>query len=194
MFQERTARLPMDLRHHLSPIGLLPPVDGGWPTTARHWSPYATTLQDFVRLTDYSVERCEILRGFFALRRELKRRGLKGIQWVDGSFLEHEDRRGRPPGDLDVVTWMERPDSAMDDWPEQVLSGLPPGNAAKSEFHCDIYFDLCTPGGFVPPNRAAYWLGLFGHTRAGEWKGFFQVSLGDDEDAVLLGEANAIQG
>jgi hypothetical protein len=182
----------MDLRELLTSTGLLPPTGDRWPSTAQVWSPYPIPLQRFVNLTAYTDERRKILEGFFALRRELKRRGLHGVQWVDGSFLEHENRRGRPPGDLDVVTWMTKPELAFDDWPEKVLSGLPIGKDAKRDFQCDIYFDICSAEGLVDPSRAAYWIGLFGHTRSGEWKGFLQISLDEDEDAILIGGADAI--
>ena len=119
----------MDLRDHLSPVGLIPPVDSGWPSSANIWSPYPIGLRDFASLTGYTAERRAILKGFFELRRELKRRGITGVQWIDGSFLEHEDRRGRPPGDLDVVTWMVNPeDEGHQMGPAQnVLVVLQPG-------------------------------------------------------------------
>lgn len=183
----------MDLRELLSPNGLLPPTGDRWPSTSQVWSPYPTPLQKFVSLTSYTDERRQIIEGFLALRRELKRRGLQGVQWVDGSFLEHENRRGRPPGDLDVVTWMRQPASAEDDWPERVLSGLPMGNEAKKDYRCDIYFDICTAEGLVHPQRAAYWIGLFGHSRSGEWKGFLQLALDENEDGILIGGADAVQ-
>ncbi|MBS1969480.1 MAG: hypothetical protein JSU04_04200 [Bdellovibrionales bacterium] len=151
------------------------------------------SLQEFVDLTGYSDQRRKILSGFLDLRRELKRRGLHGAQWIDGSFLEHEYRRGRAPADLDVVTWVTAPDLTSMGWLEEALKDLPVGNDAKKTYLCDVYFDIANADGFVEPSGAAYWIGLFGHTRSKEWKGFIQISLEEDEDAILIGGSDEDQ-
>jgi hypothetical protein len=53
-----------------------------------------------------------VLDGFIRYRRALHEAGLrKGFQWLNGSFAEDVERvEGRPPNDVDVVTFYELPE------------------------------------------------------------------------------------
>ena len=85
---------------------LVLPPHLGEPTQPDHFSPYpCTTLQLCERLAT-TPERRRILGRILDFRERLQTEGLlTGFQWLDGSFLEDiEQRDGRPPRDLDVVT------------------------------------------------------------------------------------------
>ena len=100
----------------------IPPFDGilnvipphlGDPKRREDLSPYSCTVEELCDRFATSPKRREILDGFLALRREFFKIGLKGFQWVDGSFVEDiEMHEGRDPDDIDVVTFV---DSAKDD-------------------------------------------------------------------------------
>jgi len=47
-------------------------------------------------------------------RAALRDLGLNGVQWINGSFCEDVERtRGRPPGDIDLVSLIVRPPTAQ---------------------------------------------------------------------------------
>ena len=90
--------------------GVLPPVNASQPVSAER-SPYVVSLTDCVLRFGNSSERRAILDGFLRYRSVLHRAGLvRGLQWLDGSFLEHvELTEGRAPNDVDVVTFYRLP-------------------------------------------------------------------------------------
>ena len=109
-------------------------------------------------------------------RRELHALGFaSGFQWVDGSFLENiEVLDGRPPNDIDVVTFVDGPvDSAVDDRVQAVMDH----EYVKREYLVDHYFVELN----LPPEQlvswSAYWYGVWSHRRSTQWKGFLQIDL-----------------
>ena len=124
----------------------------------------------------------------------------QGFQWIDGSFLEDCERnRGRPPNDVDLVTFARRPDQYNQDAKWRVFveanDDLFNRKKVKETYRCDaFYVDL-----FLPPeavvSRTRYWFGLFSHQRSSYlWKGLIEVPLVDDDDgarALLGGGPNA---
>lgn len=172
--------------------GVLPPFIGSDPTTPADQAPYKVSLDEFVAHFATSVERVNILEGFLNFRIELKSKGItKGFQWLDGSFVEDvENVRGRPPKDIDLVTFAFRPNSIIDDtdWKRFITANQLFFKAAmsKKQYLCDHYYiDLQThPIPLVSQTR--YWFGLFSHQRATSlWKGMLQVDLNDDEQPVI---------
>lgn len=117
--------------------------------------------------------------------------GVTGTQWLSGSFLENVELiRGRPPGDVDVVTIFNRPPSlaAFADW-RNFLAG-PDGylfkpRAAKAVFKCDLYnIDLNDQPEDVV-NQARFWFGLFSHQKLTYlWKGMVAVDLDLQHDPL----------
>lgn len=163
-------------------LGLLPPVDPANPISLER-SPYHVSLRDLVMRFSTSLERIEILRGFLDYRSELHRVGLmEGFQWLNGSFTEAVELiERRPPGDIDVVTFVRLP---LGFQPEQDDLGLFDHNTVKERFKVDSYF--------IEPEHlshrevafwSAYWYGLFSHRRTQTWKGFLQIELAPNEDA-----------
>lgn len=170
--------------------GALPPFLGESAVDRWAASPYETTALAVAQRFGTTNERIVILRGWLSYRSALRRVGIvAGLQWIDGSFVEDvEATRGRPPGDMDIVTFAERPMedidesfTLMDQHPE-----IFDPETAKSTFHTDAYFiDLRKPPSLIVRDTA-YFFGLFSHQRATAlWKGMLHVAL-DSDDAKAI--------
>jgi hypothetical protein len=141
---------------------------------------------DLRRATDNS-------HGFLTLRDLLFDLGIKGFQWLDGSFLEDiEAQASRDPGDIDVVTFVADP---LDLHALATLINsnlwLLDQNHTKTNYRVDHFL---VPLGSAPRNLielTRYWYGLFSHRRDGVWKGMLKVDLSDPIDdaaaSALLG-------
>ncbi len=175
--------------------GLLPPIDLNDPVS-RLRSPYLVGVVDFVAGLATTEERRVIVDGFLRYRAGLHALGfVDGFQWVNGSFCTNvETIEGRPPGDIDVVTFLHAP-ANMDraavvaNNPQFFFSPL-----AKAQFHCDAYVVDFGGKPEAVANQAAYWSSVWGHTRVGTWKGFLQIPLNPDFDerAVNLLNGNEV--
>jgi len=85
-------------------LGILPPHRGS-PVTPWDASPYYCEIGEFCQRFRSTERRREILRGFLKLRKELFALGIRGFDWIDGSFLENiEERENR-----DQTTLMSSP-------------------------------------------------------------------------------------
>ncbi len=168
--------------------GVLPPVDPEKPTGAVR-SPYPVSLKELVVRFATSPERVAVLRGLLAYRASLHLLGMRsGFQWLDGSFLENvEALEGRPPADVDVVTFLEG-DAPEEDVPEADSDVLDHATA-KARYHVDAYFlelEQLDPRALT--KWVAYWYSMWSHRRNQAWKGFLEVELAPHEDA----EAQAV--
>lgn len=162
--------------------GVLPPLDGAHPTSPSR-APYAVSLYDVVVRFGTSPGRCAILDGFLRYRAALHANGYHaGFQWLDGSFMEDvETLEGRPPRDIDVVSFLQAPvQTNPDSDDERALDHA----QAKALFKVDSYLVELDA---LPPREltawATYWYSMWAHRRNGSWKGFLQVELRPDEDA-----------
>ena len=175
--------------------GVLSPIDINAPHSQRR-SPYAMTLGDFVGSFAFTAPRIDILRGFLAYRERLHSAGLvSGFQWLDGSFLEDVERvKGRPPGDIDVVTFFDLPGHLTQEMVRDANPGLFPQNdierkALKSQYNVDAYVQSLST---APPRlvkQSAYWYSMWSHRRDDFiWKGFVQVDLNPKGDVSLATE------
>lgn len=173
--------------------GILPPfLPGSFPTSAAHTSPYKTTLMDLVSRFAISAERKKILQGFLEYRIALKKAGVvTGFQWIDGSFTEDiEKTAGRPPNDIDLVTFAHRPEESrsVENWSALVDANddlFSPRNS-KSRYFCDAYFvDFDIPPMLIA-KQTSYWFGLFSHKRESYiWKGMLEIDLSEDEQGAM---------
>lgn len=158
-------------------------------------APYSVALQDVVMRFNTSPDRRTILQGFLNYRAALHAVGLTvGMQWLDGSFLEHIEvsARNRPPADIDVVTFYRLPAGITQ---RALLARAPdlfPSTAIeratfKGRFHVDGYMaDLASRGERLV-GQSAYWYSLWSHQRdTFKWKGFLQIDLSPGEDASAL--------
>lgn len=177
----------------LNQSGVLPPfIPEQGPTDPACMAPYKTTISEFVLRYAHSPERRAILRGLLEYRKKLRQVGIsEGFQWLDGSFVENvELNRGRPPADVDIVTFAFRPTNDLDQW-KKIVAGntdlfLP--SESKIQYQCDAYFvDLNTPPIHVVSNTR-YWFGLFSHQRDSYlWKGMVEIPIVcEDDDAFEI--------
>lgn len=121
----------------------------------------------------------------------MRRSGIPGgFQWIDGSFLEDaETVRGRPPADIDLVTFASMPPGiTARDFHNRHADLFDP-RLTRPRFGCDAYFVDLGLGARRPDllvMQSRYWYGLFSHQRAsGLWKGMLQIDLYSDDEAVL---------
>ena len=172
--------------------GVLSPFlpDAG-PTHRAGMAPYLTSTDQLAQEFAFSDERKDIFQGLLELRKALCDAGVSdGFQWVAGSYLEDcEALRGRPPNDVDIVTFFRRPPelSAHEDWAHFVRSHMHifDRNQSKDHYGCDAFFvDLSLPTEHIV-DQTRYWFGLFSHQRATYlWKGILQVPLCDGDRAA----------
>jgi len=173
----------------LNHSGVLPPfLPTATPTTSSSMAPYRASLMELVSRYATGPKRVGIMQGFLKYREELRNAGIAtGFQWIDGSFVENvEVNKGRPPNDVDIVTFADRPASLKDphNW-RQFVVGRPdlfsPG-VSKSTYMCDAYFvDLGLPSVHLV-TYTRFWFGLFSHQRdTFLWKGLVEIPLVDDD-------------
>lgn len=164
-----------------TPRGVLPPNDALDPVSASR-SPYTVSLLDLVMRFGTSRPRLLVLDGMLRFRKALHAMGaVEGFQWLDGSFTEDcETLEGRPPADIDVVTFFEASSRIAPAAPHDTVFDHP---AAKREFQVDAYFvelDLLPPA--MITSISTYWYSIWSHRRTQEWKGYLQIPLRRDED------------
>jgi hypothetical protein len=186
-----------------SHTGVLPPfLPGASPHMHGAMSPYKVSLLDVAQKFATSAERITILKGLVAYRDELRSIGIRGgFQWIDGSFVEEcEKVRGRPPKDVDLITFSVRPPAHSDNeqW-KQLIHSRPDlfnPEESKETFYCDAYFVDLAAHPIQIVNQTRYWFGLFSHQRdTFLWKGMLEIPFtADDSDVLALltqGETDA---
>ncbi|MCJ2068488.1 hypothetical protein MKK75_06650 [Methylobacterium sp. J-030] len=167
---------------------VLPPYIGADATDYDGKSPFETTAAELVNRFATSDERALILEGFLDYRDELRRVGIvDGFQWIAGSFCEEvETIRGRPPNDVDVVTFGRRPVPeaqwvAFFNANRQVFSPV----ITKQRFKADAYYVDLDNEPDVIVDDTVYWSGLFSHQRNSHlWKGMLKIPLASDDAAA----------
>lgn len=161
--------------------GLLPPIDSTQPTSVER-APYPVSLLDVVMRFSTSPARRRVLHGLLDYRAALHKMGLlAGFQWLDGSFMEQvEVLERRAPRDIDVVSFVEVPDSfdpSPADWARVEH------DAAKAQYSVDSYFvelNLLEPEAIV--KTSAYWYSMWSHRRNQAWKGYLRIDLNPIHD------------
>jgi hypothetical protein len=169
--------------------GALPPFLGGNPAVPAKMSPYGTTLVKLVDRFATSNVRKDILKGYLDHRAALLNLGITGFQWLDGSFLEDiEALESRPPGDIDLVTFVWRPAHLVNDqaaWIAVVNANLDLFNPsqAKVTYKTDPYFVETQHHPRALVEQTTYWFGLFSHRRVTSlWKGMLTIPLDTTQD------------
>ncbi len=164
--------------------GVLPANDVGDPTSAVR-SPYVVSLLELVARFGNTEHRRGFLRGLLNFRAELHRAGLiRGFQWIDGSFAENvEERDARSPNDIDVVTFLYIPDGYVGETLLRNFPSLFDKIALRNDYSVDAYYsqlNQTTPEEII--KESTYWYSLWSHTRGGQWKGYLQIDLADNDD------------
>ena len=173
-----------------TPDGVLPPFVGAREPGghAGDMSPYTTTALEVAASFGGTPERQVILRGWLAHRAAMRAVGFdRGFQWLDGSFVEDKQ-----PHDLDVVTFLYRPEAVSDPAALAAMMRTNPDlfqrQQVSQKYSVDFFpIDLNgSPEGIV--GLTQYFLGLFSHRRRDNlWKGMVQVRLenANDDNAAL---------
>ena len=182
--------------------GVLPPfLSGSSPATQSAMAPYRVSLLEATQRFANGNARREIIQGLVGYRAELRNEGItSGFQWIDGSFVEDiEKNKGRPPNDVDIITFAYRPPAYLDHikWREFIKRRqdlfLP--IECKKKYRCDAYYVDMNLRPEVLVSQTRYWFGLFSHQRETFlWKGMLEIALGDDNDVIAFlnaGGANA---
>jgi len=163
------------------------------PIARANQSPYLCSTIDLAQKFGTSQERVTILKNFLNFRMQLRRYGMSdnAFQWIDGSFVERvEILRGRPPGDIDVITFFFGYDvnfqqNLMHVFPEFADPGL-----SKANFSVDHYIVPIDRTPMQTFKDVKYWSMLFTHTKnTSTWKGILEIPLNteqDDNNAMLL--------
>jgi hypothetical protein len=111
-----------------------------------------------------------------------------GFQWIDGSFVENiEKLEGRPPGDMDVVTFFGGLDFAQQGILDTSFPEFFNPVLAKTRYSLDHYAVDCTYNPLDTVEHTRYWIQLFTHNRRGVWKGILNVPINtvvEDNDAL----------
>lgn len=175
--------------------GMLPPIcPNSNPTSPAAMAPYSATPVEVVKQFAITQERKDIMLGFLNYRQCLRKAGITdGFQWIDGSFVEDcEKNCGRPPNDIDLVTFAERPTNFTDDnqWQIFVNTNIDIFNpkTTKTLYRCDAYYvDMKLPSRIIV-SRTKYWFCLFSHQRISYlWKGMIEIPLqANDQDVFKL--------
>lgn len=161
------------------PITRVIPPHAGDPRTPSDLSPFRCDFRELRDALGKTPERKLILNGLEKLRAELLGIGVEGFQWIDGSFTEDvELLEGRPPGDIDVVTFA---DPVADPQALAAALSLPNGLcdpvATKSKFSVDHFLVYMGSDPRHVVEQTRYWTGLFSHRRDGTWKGMLRLEL-----------------
>ena len=164
--------------------GVLPSIEGDDPTQG-DGSPYSASPVELVERFGTSEPRRRLLAGLLDYRVELRQAGLiRGHQWINGSFAENvEANEGRPPRDIDLVTFFYIPDGETAETLLRNHPSLFDGGELRTRYSIDAYYlqlNQTTPEDII--KESTYWHSLWSHTRDRLWKGYLQVDLSDEED------------
>lgn len=173
--------------------GVLPPfLSGDSPVNPNAVAPYRVSLLHLAHRFAINDERKKILLGLISYRTALRAEGIiSGFQWLDGSFVENSEKtRGRPPKDIDIITFSYRPEgyNGIDEWQKFVNSraDLFDPEQSKQDYLCDAYFVDLQSHPIYLVNQTKYWFGLFSHQRETlQWKGLLEVPLDEDDSDVI---------
>ena len=176
--------IPVETIPDWEPSGILPPFVGG-PIAAEGRSPYHVGLRDLVLRFGDTDHRRRLLRGLLSYRARLHQAGLvKGFQWINGSFVENVERHsGRPPSDVDVVTFCHLPTGRTQQELDQSDPDLFSHPTIKDRYRIDTYPVFLDPDNLSwLVERVTYWNSLWSHRLNRQWKGYLEIDLADAED------------
>lgn len=168
-------------------MGVISPIDTSDPTSLAR-SPYEMGIVNFIDAFALTPARVKILKGFLNFRIALANVGVTdGFQWIDGSFTENiEQNEGRPPNDVDVVTFFSFQPHDNDSIVFQRNPKIFDQIDVKSKYLVDSYIEVLDVPGQQLVSRTVYWYSMWSHKRDLSWKGFIQVPLSPSLDIVAM--------
>jgi len=170
--------------------GVLPPIRPNASGHSSDRSPYKVQMTGVIERFAFNQQRIEILKGLLKYRAELYKLGInKGFQWLNGSFAQHvELTDARTPNDIDVVTFFELPPDETQETLGGKCAHLFTPDITKQDFFVDAYAVIlgeCLQSHQV--GQIAYWYSMWSHrTKDNLWKGFVQVELSPEQDALAI--------
>lgn len=177
--------------------GVVPPFTGTDGESRANRAPWKCTMFEFAQRFCTSRPRQRHLLGLLALRADIRGAGFRGVQWVNGSFIEDcQARRARSPeqspddiepGDIDVLTIFQPPTGILNDELFEMVRTYFDGPTTKSRYGCDSFPLSLRDPPMTIARLAAYWFGLFSHAKTdGAHKGPCEIVLDDrsDDDAA----------
>lgn len=165
--------------------GIIPPINESNPTSPER-APYQVNVHQVVERFSTTVDRCIVLDGFLSHRAEVHKLGIiSGFQWLDGSFMENvELLEGRPPNDMDVVTFADISAEVEQSLQAADLKMLTDNDWIKATYKVDFYITPLSESPEMLIEMAAYWYSMWSHRRSQQWKGYLSVRLEPDHDQV----------
>lgn len=171
--------------------GVLPPYLVNPALGANLVSPYLTTSLEFCQRFSTSPQRIVILRKFISFRKEMRKFGISGFQYLDGSFLEDIENStlNRPPNDLDLLTFFNPFSPDQETLIFADFADFANRTLCKTNYSLDhMPINLGTnPHDLVEFTR--YFIQLFTHNRSNVWKGMLKLDVGkldEDVDAEIF--------
>jgi len=182
--------------HPWNSKGLLEPISA---PLAMNRAPYLITALQLVERFGHTPERRAILRGYFDYRNALRGLGITtGFQWIDGSFVEEIEVTGpRAPRDIDVVTFYELPDGETQ---KTILAKAPEyfpvtdaeKQTLKNRFGVDTMMSCLNVSATRLIKQAVFFYSVWSHRRDYTWKGFVQIDLNENQDAVAVAKLDEL--
>ena len=163
---------------------VLPPYIGATPTKRGFQSPYTSDIMELCHYFAKTPARICILKGFVRFRIDCAANGIgKGVQWLDGSFMEDIELSGsRDPRDIDVISLIQSKNPKEE---AEIIARFPSfcdSNLSKAKYHVDHYFFYYDMSPRDTIESTKYWIQLFSHNRLGIWKGMIEIPLYDNTD------------
>ena len=166
---------PYDYNH------VLPPYIGD-QNNRHNYSPYKCDIIEFCQHFSVSQARIAILKGFVDFRLACVANGIKGRQWIDGTFVEDTAGAERSePVNIKVaslieVKTQEEADHILREFPAFVNPILSTG-----QYLVDHYVFLTNQSPDEIISWANFWIQLFSHNDLGIWKGILEIPLYEDD-------------
>lgn len=167
--------------------GVLPPYIGNPTHGSNFVSPYPTDSLELCKRFAISKERVKILKRYMAFREEMRKFGISGFQYLDGSFTEDIENsvEKRPPNDLDLLTFYMPLNIDQQTGIFNNFKDFSDRSTCKTNYcldHMPINLGI-HPIHIVEFTR--YYLQLFTHNRSNVWKGMLKLDVG------IIGEDDA---
>lgn len=180
--------------------GVVPPIRPGEHGASSERSPYPVDILELCQRFGGTTSRDAILVGLLDLRAALKAAGFpSGHQWLNGSFVEDvETTQGRPPNDVDVVSFLPFGNAANQTRLLQAHPQLFDSGQCKGMYKVDHYAlaaDRRLDEAYA--RRVGYWYSMWSHQRSSHrWKGFLSVPLhsNDAEARAWLASGSSSSG
>ena len=168
--------------------GVIPPYIGNPADNSNNVSPYPTTSLELCQRFATSPQRIDILKRYLAFRIEMRKFGITGFQYLDGSFLEDIENSPfkRPPDDLDLLTFFAPVTAAQEASILANFLDFVDRASCKTNYQLDHMVVNLGSHPIYIVEFTRYYIQLFTHNRSNVWKGMLKLDIGtkgEDDDA-----------